>query len=100
MIAKISSTENLGGALGYNFKKVEKGEANVLLAQGLYQNKEETYTMAEVFTDMQALIPEKCRTKKTVFHCSLNPHPGEKLSAQIIALQEQAISLTIDYRKK
>jgi hypothetical protein len=27
MIAKISSTENLGGALGYNFKKVEKEEA-------------------------------------------------------------------------
>ena len=80
MIAKISSTENLGGALGYNFKKVEKGEASILLAQGLYQNKEGTYTMAEVFTDMQAVIPEKCRTKKMVFHCSLNPHPDEKLS--------------------
>ena len=26
MIAKISATENLGGALGYNFKKVEKEE--------------------------------------------------------------------------
>ena len=80
MIAKISSTENLGGALGYNFKKVEKGEASILLAQGLYQNKEGTYTMAEVFPDMQALIPEKYRTKKMVFHCSLNPHPDEKLS--------------------
>ena len=80
MIAKISATENLGGALGYNFKKVEKEEASILLAQGLYQNKERTYTMAEVFADMQALIPEKCRTKKMVFHCSLNPHPDEKLS--------------------
>ena len=80
MIAKISATENLGGALGYNFKKVEKEEASILLAQGLYQNKEEHYTMAEVFPDMQALIPEKHRTKKTVFHCSLNPHPDEKLS--------------------
>ena len=85
MIAKISSTENLGGALGYNFKKVEKGEASVLLAQGLYQNKEERYTMAEVFADMQALIPEKCRTKKTVFHCSLNPHPDEKLSDETLS---------------
>ena len=84
MIAKISSTENLGGALGYNFKKVEKGEASILLAQGLYQNKEETYTMAEVFADMQALIPEKCRTKKMVFHCSLNPHPDEKLSDELL----------------
>ena len=84
MIAKISATENLGGALGYNFKKVEKGEASILLAQGLYQNKEGTYTMAEVFTDMQAVIPEKCRTKKMVFHCSLNPHPDEKLSDETL----------------
>ena len=64
MIAKISATENLGGALGYNFKKVKREEASILLTQGLYQNKEERYTMAEVFADMQALIPEKCRTKK------------------------------------
>ena len=84
MIAKISSTENLGGALGYNFKKVEKGEASILLVQCLYQNKEGTYTMAEVFTDMQAVIPEKCRTKKMVFHCSLNPHPDEKLSDETL----------------
>ena len=84
MIAKISATENLGGALGYNFKKVEKEEASILLAQGLYQNKERTYTMAEVFSDMQALIPEKCRTKKMVFHCSLNPHPDEKLSDETL----------------
>ena len=80
MIAKISSTENLGGALGYNLKKVGKEEASILLAQGLFQNKEETYTMEEVFADMEALIPKKCRTKKTVFHCSLNPHPEEKLT--------------------
>ena len=84
MIAKISATENLGGALGYNFKKVEKGEASILLAAELYQDKEGTYTMAEVFADMQALIPEKCRTKKTVFHCSLNPHPDEKLSNETL----------------
>lgn len=84
MIAKISATENLGGALGYNFKKIEKEEASILLAQGLYQNKEGTYTMAEVFADMQALIPEKCRTKKMVFHCSLNPHPDEKLSDETL----------------
>lgn len=70
--------------MGYNFKKVEKGEASILLAQGLYQNKEGTYTMAEVFTDMQALISEKHRTKKMVFHCSLNPHPDEKLSDETL----------------
>ena len=80
MIAKISATENLGGALGYNFKKVEKGEANILLATELYQSKDGRYTMEDVLADMEALIPKNCRTKKTVFHCSLNPHPDEKLS--------------------
>ena len=79
MIAKISATENLGGALGYNFKKVEKGEANILLAAELYQSKEGRYTMEDVLADMEALIPKNCRTKKMVFHCSLNPHPDEKL---------------------
>ena len=84
MIAKISATENLGGALGYNFKKVEKGEANILLAAELYQSKEGRYTMEDVLADMEALIPKNCRTKKTVFHCSLNPHPDEKLSDETL----------------
>ena len=91
MIAKISATENLGGALGYNFKKVDKEEASILFAQNLYQNKKGTYTMAEVFADMQALIPEKCRTKKTVFHCSLNPHPDDKIS------DEQLVQIAKEY---
>ena len=84
MIAKISATENLGGALGYNFKKVEKGEANILLAAELYQSKKGRYTMEDVLADMEALIPKNCRTKKTVFHCSLNPHPDEKLSDETL----------------
>ena len=84
MIAKISATENLGGALGYNFKKVENGEASILLAAELYQDREGRYTMEDVLADMEALIPKKCRTKKTVFHCSLNPHPDEKLSDETL----------------
>ena len=100
MIAKISSTENLGGALGYNFKKVEKGEASILLAQGLFQNKEGTYTMAEVFADMQAVIPEKCRTKKMVFHCSLNPHPDEKLSDETLTQIAREYMETLGYGKQ
>ena len=84
MIAKISATENLRGALGYNFKKVEKGEASILLAAELYQNSDGNYTMEDVLVDMEALMPKVCRTKKTVFHCSLNPHPDEKLSDETL----------------
>lgn len=64
MIAKISATENLGGALGYNFKKVNKKEATLLLAHGLYQNRAGEYTMSEVLADMQALIPESVEQRK------------------------------------
>ena len=80
MIAKISATENLGGALGYNFKKVQHNEASVLCVNELREGFDGTYRIDKVLRDMQALIPEKCRTKKMVFHCSLNPHPDEKLS--------------------
>lgn len=100
MIAKISATENLGGALGYNFKKIEKEEASILFAQNLYQNKEGTYTMAEVFADMEALIPKKCRTKKTVFHCSLNPHPDEKLSDETLTQIAKEYMEALGYGKQ
>jgi putative mobilization protein len=59
MISKISSSENLAGALGYNFKKVVSGEASVLLAEGLYEPPDSAYTLLEVLSDMQALIPPK-----------------------------------------
>ena len=100
MIAKISVTENLGRALGYNFKKVEKGEASILLAAELYQNKEGRYTMEEVFADMEALIPKKCRTKKAVFHCSLNPHPDEKLSNEQLTQIAKGYMEALGYGKQ
>ena len=100
MIAKISSTENLGGALGYNFKKVEKGEASILLAAELYQDREGRYTMEDVIADMEALIPQKSRTKKAVFHCSLNPHPDEKLSDELLVQIAREYMEALGYGKQ
>ena len=100
MIAKISATENLGGALGYNYKKVAKGEANILLAAELYQSKEGRYTMEDVLADMEALIPKNCRTKKMVFHCSLNPHPDEKLSDETLTKIAKEYMKALGYGKQ
>ncbi len=100
MVAKISSTANLAGALGYNFKKVVAGEASVLLTEGLYTKPEGGYTMNEVLADMQALIPSKCRTKNTVFHCSLNPHPDEQLSDEQLAQMAKEYMLALGYGKQ
>ena len=97
MIAKISSSENLAGALGYNFKKVVSGEASVLLAEGLYANPRGSYTMEEVLSDMQAAIPKKCRTKNVVFHYSLNLHPDEKLSEEQLTQIPQEYMQALGY---
>ncbi len=91
MVAKISSSENLGAVLGYNFKKVLKEEASVILVNKLYLQDEGAYTMDEVLADMEQTIPKQYRTKKTVFHCSLNPHPDEELS------DEQLQAIAQDY---
>ena len=85
MIAKISSSNSLAATLGYNFKKVEKHKASVLLVQGLFHDRNGAYSRAQVLADMLRTIPERCRTKKTVFHCSLNPHPDEKLSDEALS---------------
>ena len=85
MIAKISSSNSLATTLGYNFKKVEKHEASVLLVQGLFHDRNGAYSRAQVLADMLRTIPARCRTKKTVFHCSLNPHPDEKLSDETLS---------------
>ena len=98
MIAKISSTANLGGALGYNFRKVMAEEASVLLAEGLYKNRDANYTMDEVLADMQAAIPKKCRTKNVVFHCSLNPHPDERLSVETLSQMAREYMEALGYR--
>ena len=100
MIAKISATENLGGALGYNFKKVERDEASVLCVNELRKAFDGTYRMDKVLSDMQKAIPEKCRTKKTVFHCSLNPHPDEKLSDETLTLIAREYMEALGYGKQ
>ena len=84
MVAKISSTSNLGGALGYNFHKVEAGEAKVLLVSGMSVDNNGNTDMNRALEDMQKLLPSSMRTKKTVFHASLNPHPDDKLSDFIV----------------
>ena len=100
MIAKISATENLGGALGYNFKKVESDEASVLCVNELRKAFDGTYRMDKVLSDMQKAIPEKCRTKKTVFHCSLNPHPDEKLSDELLVQIAKEYMEALGYGKQ
>ena len=79
MIAKISPpSKDLMKTLTYNFRKVDRDQADILLSEQL--SADGGLTAARVFREMTAYIPSGTRTKNVVFHASINPRPDEPLS--------------------
>ena len=79
MIAKISPpSKDLMKTLTYNFRKVDRDQAEILLSGQL--SVDGRLTAERVFREMTAYIPSGARTKNVVFHASINPRPDEPLS--------------------
>ena len=79
MIAKISPpSKDLMKTLTYNFRKVDRDQADILLSGQL--SADGKLTAERVFREMTAYIPSGTRTKNIVFHASINPRPDEPLS--------------------
>lgn len=79
MIAKISPpSKDLMKTLTYNFRKVDRDQADILLSGQLSAGGR--LTAERVFREMTAYIPSGARTKNIVFHASINPRPDEPLS--------------------
>ena len=79
MIAKISPpSKDLMKTLTYNFRKVDRDQADILLSGQL--SADGRLTAERVFREMTAYIPSGTRTKNVVFHASINPRPDEPLS--------------------
>ena len=79
MIAKISPpSKDLMKTLTYNFRKVDRDQADILLSEQL--SADGKLTAERVFREMTAYIPSGARTKNVVFHASINPRPDEPLS--------------------
>ena len=79
MIAKISPpSKDLMKTLTYNFRKVDRDQADILLSGQL--SADGRLTAERVFQEMTAYIPSGTRTKNIVFHASINPRPDEPLS--------------------
>ena len=79
MIAKISPpSKDLMKTLTYNFRKVDRDQADILLSGQL--SADGRLTAERVFREMRAYIPSGARTKNIVFHASINPRPDEPLS--------------------
>lgn len=78
MIADITkASPNIRKSLHYNFKKVEKGQAEILMTKNLPSSL--PLTEEDVFKEMMGRIPTGIRTRNLSFHISLNPDPSEKI---------------------
>ena len=82
MVAEITVPVSLGKVLGYNFGKVTAGTGSVILTSNLSVDENGETSLTRVLEDMQNRIPSGIRTKKPVFHCSINPHPDDVLTTQ------------------
>jgi len=82
MVAEITSPVSLRNVLGYNFGKVTANTASVILTSKLSVDENGKTDLFRALTDMENRLPSGIRTKKPVFHCSINPHPDDVLTTQ------------------
>lgn len=81
MVAKISVSGSLTGAINYNMNKLEADTATILLTNKmLCPEPNEAFRANDILKDFELFMPQRYRTENPVFHVSLNPHPDDKLS--------------------
>lgn len=80
MVAKISIGSSLYGALAYNAQKVNAGEGKLLAVNRVFDGGNGRMDCARLLRDFCNCMPENIRTRNTVIHISLNPHPDDRLT--------------------
>lgn len=80
MIAKISHSSSLYGALSYNQEKVDEGLGKVLATNLVVEPSDGMFNATSCMQDFERFMPSHIRTSKPVIHISLNPHPDDKLT--------------------
>lgn len=81
MVAKISVSGSLSGAINYNMNKLKADTAHILLTNKmLCPQQGEVFKASDMMKDFELFMPQRYRTENPVFHVSLNPHPDDKLS--------------------
>ena len=82
MVAKISIGSSLYGALAYNAQKVNAGEGKLLAVNRVFDGGDGRMDCARLLRDFCNCMPENIRTRNTVIHISLNPHPDDRKTAE------------------
>jgi hypothetical protein len=80
MIAKISSSNNLYGALSYNQIKVDESQAKVILTNNMIESVDGKCDIHLSLKSFEPYLSANRRTEKPVLHISLNSDPKDNLS--------------------
>ena len=80
MVAKITTGNNLYGALAYNQEKVDKEKGTVLATHIVREPMDGIFNVAATAEDLQRWMPSHFRCEKPVIHISLNPDIKDKLT--------------------
>jgi hypothetical protein len=80
MIAKISSNNNIYGALSYNQTKVNDEHAQVIFTGKMIERADGKWDINTCLQSFEPYLLANKRTEKPVLHISLNPDPKDVLS--------------------
>lgn len=97
MVAKISIGSSLYGALAYNAQKVNADEGKLLATNRVFDGGDGQMDCARLLRDFCNCMPENVRTRNTVIHISLNPHPDDRLTDMEMANIAQAYMERLGY---
>ena len=97
MVAKISIGSPLYGALAYNAQKVNADEGKLLATNRVFDGGDGQMDCARLLRDFCNCMPENVRTRNTVIHVSLNPHPDDRLTDMEMANIAQAYMERLGY---
>ena len=73
------------GALAYNQNKVDSGEAKVLFSNRMLLSEDGNFSIGECMRSFEMQMPVQLSTKKPILHISINPHPEDVLTDQLLS---------------
>lgn len=83
MIAKISKSKNLYGALAYNQLKVTDNKAKIILINKMIESSDGNYSVAQLARSFAPHLIANRNTEKTALHISINPDPKDKVNEEM-----------------
>ena len=94
MIAKITHGSSLNAPLNYNQRKVEDGNAHVLVANKMIESLDGSYSLSKCMQSFNPYLIANQKTEKPALHISLNPDPKDMVTDQ------QFVAIAQEYLEK